>query len=88
MRRVEAIVSASWRLTWAISEIGRNEASARRISSGRVVAASSPCATRMAPTIATASPPSPVADFELRGLRGQVMEELKAHGLVIGAPPP
>src|SRR6516225_3520363 len=60
-RAVEAIVSASCRLTLAISEIGRNEANASRINNGRVVAASWCSAASRAPTTATASPPSPVA---------------------------
>ena len=38
-RRVDAIVSASWRLTWAISEIGRNDDSESRIKSGSIVGA-------------------------------------------------
>ena len=58
------MVSASCRLTWAISEIGRNEASAKRISSGKVVAASWWPATSQAPVTATARPPSPVAISE------------------------
>ena len=86
-RRVEAIVSASWRLTWAISEIGRNEASASRISSGSVVAASCPLARpARPPTTATASPPSPVAISSCAVCDRQIAQQLEPRSADSRAP--
>ncbi len=60
-RRVDAIVSASWRATWPISATGMNAATATSTSSGNDSRGNPPRAHNHAPSAATASPPSPLA---------------------------
>ena len=75
-------MSASWRLTWAISEIGRNEANANRISSGSVVAIELMLGGKPGADHRDGEPAEPGHDFELRGLRGQVAQQVEADLLV------
>ena len=77
-------MSASWRLTWAISEIGRNEARANRISKGRVVAHQLMLGHQPRPDHGDREAAEPGHDLEQRGLRGEVGEQ-RQPGLLIAA---
>ena len=87
-RRVEAIVSASCRPTWAISETGRNAAIEISTSSGSIVGAIMPCVTSTAPTAATASPPRPVTASSAAAWNDRSRQQRQPQPLIATAPPP
>ncbi len=69
------MVSASWRLTCAISETGRKAATEIRMKSGTSAGSSAPPAASCAPSSAIARPPSPVASSRRSDLARQIVEQ-------------
>ena len=81
-RRLEAKVSASWRLTLAISETGRKAATASSVKSGGSVGESAPEVARSAAENATATA-EPGRQLEERCLAREVAIEAEADAVVV-----